>query len=184
MVQLFGAHPVYVLCVWEGDGGMNWCSKTACRMKSTFSTHSTFVASFTVFCTASDGKLGGAWEQGYNLCELYYMYVVAFFFSDERENPDDIPEFELKTRGDQVMSINYSFLWQHLEPSRLLPKLVDKLLMTEAGKQEAESYRQKFAQNAVIIYQLFGSHCSPLKLCDTLDVTGQEHIARKLLQGT
>ena len=113
------------------------------------------------------------------------MYVVvAFIFSDEQENPDDIPEHELKTRGDRVMSINYSFLWQHLEPSQLLPKLVDKLLMTEAGKQEAESYRQKFAQNAVIINQLFGSHCSPLKLCDTLDITGQEHIARKLLQGT
>ena len=112
------------------------------------------------------------------------MYVIiAIIFSDERENPDDIPEHELKTRGERVMSINYSFLWQHLEPSRLLPKLVDKLLMTEAGKQEAESYRQKFAQNAVIINQLFGSHCPPLKLCDTLDVTGQEHIARKLLQG-
>ena len=111
------------------------------------------------------------------------MYVV-FIFSDERENPDDIPEHELTTRGDRVMSINYSFLWQYLEPNRLLPKLVDKLLMTEAGKQDAESYSQKFAQNTVIINELFGSHCPPLKLCDTLDVTGQERIARKLLQGT
>ena len=82
------------------------------------------------------------------------------------------------------MSTNYSFLWQHLEPSRLLPILVDKLFMTEEGKKEAESYAQKFAQNAVIIHQLCKSHCPPLKLCDTLDVTGQEHIARKLLQGT
>ena len=87
-------------------------------------------------------------------------------------------------RGDRVMGINYSFLWQHLEPSQLLPILVDKELMTKAGKQEAELYEQKFAQNAVIINQLFGAHCPPLKLCDTLDVTGQEHIARKLLQGT
>ena len=110
--------------------------------------------------------------------------TYVFIFSDEQENPEDLPEHEFKTRGDRVMSINYSFFWQHLEPSQLLPKLVDKLLMTEAGKQEAESYRQKFAQNAVIINQLFGSHCSPLKLCDTLDITGQERIARKLLQGT
>ena len=82
------------------------------------------------------------------------------------------------------MCTNYSFLWQYLEPSRLLPILVDKLFMTETRKKEAESYTQKFAQNSVIISQLFASDCPPLKLCDTLDVTGQEHIARKLLQGT
>ena len=87
-------------------------------------------------------------------------------------------------KGARVMRTNYSFLWQYLEPSQLLPKLVDKELMTETRKKEAESYTQKFAQNAVIIDQLFGSHCPPLKLCDTLDVTGQEHIAKKLLQGT
>ena len=82
------------------------------------------------------------------------------------------------------MRTNYSFLWQHMEPNRLLPILVDKLLITETAKKEAESYTQKFAQNAVIIGQLFKSDCPPLKLCDTLDVTGQEHIAKKLLQGT
>ena len=86
-------------------------------------------------------------------------------------------------RGFHVMSTNYSFLWQHLEPSQLLPVLVDKLFMTEAGKQEAKSYAQKFAQNAVIIIQLSESHCPPLKLCDTLDVTGQEYISKKLLEG-
>ena len=112
--------------------------------------------------------------------------IVTFMFSDqdERENPEDIPEYEFSMKGCMVMRTNYSFLWQYLEPSQLLPILVDKLLMTERGKQEAESYKQKFAQNAVIINQLFHSGCPPLKLCDTLDVTGQEHIARKLLQGT
>ena len=112
--------------------------------------------------------------------------IVTFISSDEdeRENPEDIPEYELRMRGCRVMRTNYSFLWQYLEPSRLLSILVDKLLMTETAKKRAESYTQKFAQNAVIIGQLFVSDCPPLKLCDTLDVTGQEHIARKLLQGT
>ena len=112
--------------------------------------------------------------------------ILSFISSDEdeRENPEDIPEYELSMKGCIVMRTNYSFLWQYLEPSRLLPMLVDKLLMTETTKKKAESYRQKFAQNAVIINQLFTSGCPPLKLCDTLDVTGQEHIARKLLQGT
>ena len=107
-----------------------------------------------------------------------------FISSDERLDPEDIPEYKLKIRGCIVMCTNYSFLWQYLEPSRLLPILVDKLLMTETAKKKAESYTQKFAQNAVIIYELFASDCPPLKLCDTLDVTGQEHIAKKLRQST
>ena len=107
-------------------------------------------------------------------------YASTFISAGERE---DIPEFELKIRDWRAISINYSFLWQHMEPSRLLPILVDKLLLTETYKKEAESYTQRFAQNSVIINQLFQSGCPPLKLCDTLDVTGQEHIARKLLQG-
>ena len=64
------------------------------------------------------------------------MYVVVvFIFSDERENSEDFPEHELKTRGDRVISINYPFLWQHLEPSLLLSILVDKLLLTEAAEK-------------------------------------------------
>ena len=113
--------------------------------------------------------------------------VIVIFISsdqDERENPEDIPEYELSMKSARVMRTNYSFLWQYLEPSRLLLILVDKTLMTETKRKEAESYTQKFAQNAVIIDQLFASGCPPLKLCDTLDVTGQGHIARKLLQGT
>ena len=115
------------------------------------------------------------------------MYCHCHISSDEDEppeNPEDLPEYELKLRGSQVMTTNYSFLWQHLEPSQLLPILVDKLLLTKADKEKAESYKQKFAQNAVIINRLFYSDCPPLKLCDTLDVTGQKYIARKLLQGT
>ena len=125
--------------------------------------------------------------------EEYFVYtssstvsdIVTFIVSDldEPENPEDIPEYELEMKGARVMRTNYSFLWQYLEPSRLLPILVDKLLMTERAKKEAESYKQKFAQNSVIINQLFYSDCPPLKLCDTLDVTGQGHIARKLLHG-
>ena len=71
-------------------------------------------------------------------------------------------------KGARVMRTNYSFIWQYLEPGRLLPRLVDKLLLTETKKKEAESYPQKFAQNSVIIDQLFTSDCPPLKLCDTL----------------
>ena len=125
--------------------------------------------------------------------EGYFVYTnssnsitVTFIVSDldEPENLEDIPEYEFHMKGARIMRTNYSFLWQYLEPTQLLPILVDKLLMTEKAKEKAESYKQKFAQNSVIINQLFHSDCPPLKLCDTLDVTGQGHIARKLLQGT
>ena len=81
------------------------------------------------------------------------------------------------------MCTNYSFLWENLEPSQLLPKLIEKLFMTETAKKEVELYAQKFAQNSVIIQHLFLTNCPPLKLCDILDVMGQKHIARKLLHG-
>ena len=124
--------------------------------------------------------------------EGYFVYTnssnsitVTFIVSDldEPENLEDIPEYKFHMKGARIMRTNYSFLWQYLEPTQLLPILVDKLLMTEKAKEKAESYKQKFAQNSVIINQLFHSDCPPLKLCDTLDVTGQGHIARKLLQG-
>ena len=108
---------------------------------------------------------------------------IYFTGPDEKLDPEDIPEYELKMRGCIVMCTNYSFLWQYLEPSQLLPILVDKLFMTETAKKEVEKYEQKFAQNSVVIFQLFLSDYPPLKLCDTLDVMGQEHIARRLRHG-
>ena len=86
----------------------------------------------------------------------------------------------------KVICGNYSSLWQHLDPSKLLPKLVDNSLMTEAAKNEAKSYGHKFAQNSFIIDQLVRVSCPTLikQLCDALDVTGQKDLAIKLMQGT
>ena len=85
----------------------------------------------------------------------------------------------------QAMRTKYSYFWQHLEPNRpFLVKLVDKLFLTEAALKEVESYEQKFAQNSVIINQVILSDCPPPKLHDTLVVTGQGKLAKKLLQGT
>ena len=86
-----------------------------------------------------------------------------------------------------VISSNYSFLWQYLDPSQLLPKLLEKFLITEEMKEEAESY-SGYAQTSIILRGLFYDYCPPnrlFKLCDTLDtLPGQEHLGRKLLQGS
>ena len=93
----------------------------------------------------------------------------------------------LRLRSAIVISQNYSILWQYLDPSQLLPKLLDKFLITEEDNKEAKSYSQH-AQTAIILRGLFKDYTPPnrlFKLADTLDtITGQEHLGRKLLQGT
>ena len=56
--------------------------------------------------------------------------------------------------------------------------------MTEADREELNSYGHRFAQNAVIIHRVLFSDCEPLSLLDDLTNTGQGHIANKLMQGT
>ena len=88
--------------------------------------------------------------------------------------------------GALVISQNYSILWQYLDPSQLLPKLIDKFLISEEKKEEAESYSQH-PQAAIVLRGLFYDDTPPnrlFKLADTLDIIpGQEHLGRKLLQG-
>ena len=83
---------------------------------------------------------------------------------------------------------NYSFLYGHLDPDKLLPKLPEKDLMDEKQLKVVTSFHQRFAKNAVIIRVLLW-YDRPfhglLKLCDVLETTpGQEHLGRKLLKGT
>ena len=91
-------------------------------------------------------------------------------------------------RAARAIRINYSLLWQHLDASKVLPKLVHKCVISEAKKNEVESYRQSRGQNAVIIDALFFVERAPeglLAICDILQTTpGKEHIAQHILQGT
>ena len=87
----------------------------------------------------------------------------------------------------RVVRTNYSLLYGHLDAEKLLPKLPDKELITEAEFKAAESYQQRFAKNHVVIDALLKfDHPSHglLKFCDTLETTpGQEDIGKKLLEG-
>ena len=100
-------------------------------------------------------------------------------------SPINIPEYDTITKGAEVMRTNYSFIWQHLELSQeFQSKLVENSFMTEADREEVNSYGQRFAQNAVIIHRVLFSNKSPLSLREVLKNTGQGHIADKLMQGT
>ena len=88
----------------------------------------------------------------------------------------------------RVIRTNYSLLWQHLDASKVLPKLVDKSVISEAKKKEVESHQQSCGQSAVIINALFFVERTPeglLTVCDTLLTTPEkEHIAQHILRGT
>ena len=110
----------------------------------------------------------------YDLCSGY-----------EREGPEDIPEHEQGLKCGRVICTNYSLLYGHLDPEKLLPKLPEKDLISENQLEAAESVHQKFAKNVIIIRVLFW-HDRPshglLKFCDTLEtIPGQEHLGKKLL---
>ena len=99
-----------------------------------------------------------------------------------------IPEFHLQMLSGKVIRLNYSYLYQHLVFSPILQQLMlDKCILSEAMAKKVELYREKYAQNAIIISALFKWECPPgglLKLADTLAVTvEQEHIGQKLTKG-
>ena len=91
-------------------------------------------------------------------------------------------------RASRVIRTNYSLLWQHLEASKVLPKLVDKSVISETKKKEVESYHQNHGQSALIINALFSVEHTPeglLTICDVLQTAPEkEHIAQHILRGT
>ena len=106
---------------------------------------------------------------------------------NEPEGPEDIPEHEQGMKCGRVICTNYSLLYGHLDPEKLLPKLPEKGLIDEEDLVIVESFHQKFAKNVYFIRALLWydrpTH-GLLKCCDTLETTpGQEYIGRKLLNG-
>ena len=103
-------------------------------------------------------------------------------------DPATLPRHEQDMRATRVIQANYSLLWHHLDACKVLPKLVDKSVISESKKKEVESYQQSHAQNAVIFLEHFCTKYTPeglLTICDTLQTTpGKEHIAQHLLRGT
>ena len=88
-------------------------------------------------------------------------------------------------RAVRVIRTNYSLLWQHLDASKVLPKLVDKSVISEAKKKEVESYHQNYGQNALIIKAVERVPEGLLTICNVLQTTpGKEHTAQHILRGT
>ena len=103
------------------------------------------------------------------------------------KDPATLPPYEQIMRARRVIRTNYSLLWQHLDANKVLPKLVDKSVFSEAKKKEVESYQQSCGQSAVIINALSFVERTPeglLTICDTLQTTpGKEYIAQHILRG-
>ena len=109
---------------------------------------------------------------------------------DEPEDPEAIPEHKQHKQymmHASVICTNFSLLYSSLDATRILLKLPDKELITEAQLKAANSYHQQFAQNVVVIdalLRLERPSNALLKFADILETTpGQKHIAKILLQG-
>ena len=105
-------------------------------------------------------------------------------------DPATLPRHEQLMRATRVIHTNYSLLWHHLDASKVLPKLVEKSVISEAKNKEVESYQQSRGQNAVIINALFSASVKHkpeglLTICDVLQTTpGKAHVAQRILRGT
>ena len=93
-------------------------------------------------------------------------------------------------RAVRVIRTNYSLLWQHIDAGIVLPKLVDKSVISEAKKKDVESYQQSCGQNAVIINAVFSANIKfvpdgLLTICEMLQTSpGKKNIAQHILRGT
>ena len=120
--------------------------------------------------------------------ETVRFVTSALSFPTLYTDPATLPQHEQRIRASRVIRTNYSLFWQHLDASKVLPKLMDKSIISEAKKKEVESYQLSHGQNAVIIDALFchaQMHEALVTICDTLRTTaGKEHIAQHILQGT
>ena len=125
-----------------------------------------------------------AHSRNHTFCVKYSNSILFSLHTD----PAILPRHEQLMRAVRVIRTNYSLLWQHLDASKVLPKLVDKSVISEAKKKEVESYHQSHGQSAVIINALFTVERTAeglLTICDVLQTTtGKERIAQHILRGT
>ena len=102
-------------------------------------------------------------------------------------DPAALPQYEQEMRAIRVICINYSLIWQYLVAGNVLPKLMEKSVISVSKKQEVELYQQHYGQNAVIIDSVLDGGHAPeglLTICDTLQTNlGKEHIAQHILRG-
>ena len=112
------------------------------------------------------------------------------FIPSPLADPATLPRHEQIMRAVRVIRTNYSLLWQHLDAGKVLPKLVDKSVISEAKKKDVESYQQSCGQNAVIINAVFSANIKfvpegLLTICETLQTSpGKKNIAQHILRGT
>lgn len=126
-----------------------------------------------------------------NVCVMFIIFellVPVRSLLSLHIDPATLPQHEQVMRAARVIYTNYSLLWQHLDASQALPRLMERSVISESEKKEVESYQQSYGQNAVIIDAILtAEHTAErlLTICDTLQATpGKEHIAQHLIRGT
>ena len=120
--------------------------------------------------------------------ETLLFVTSALSFPTRHTDPGTLPQHEQRIKASRVIRTNYSLLWQHLDASNVLPKLMEKSIISESQKKEVKSYQQSHGQSAVIIDALFcRAHMQEalVTICDTLQtIPGKEPLGQHILRGT
>ena len=92
----------------------------------------------------------------------------------------------LKTASSaEVLRKCLSFLYQHLDPAKVLPVITEKSLLTASEAQELSSYQHDSAKSMALVCKMFSNTGDLLSLIEALKtIPGQEYIGTRLTQGT
>ena len=79
-----------------------------------------------------------------------------------------------------------SFLYQHLDPAKVLPVMTEKSLLSTSEVKELSSYQHVSAKSMALVQKMFTRPGdAELSLIEALKaIPGQEYIGTRLTQGT
>ena len=98
---------------------------------------------------------------------------------------DSFPDHLTTASFAEVLRKCLSFLYQHLDPAKVLPVITEKSLLTASEAQELSSYQHDSAKSVALVCRLFSNTGDLLSLIEALKtIPGQEYIGTILTQGT
>ena len=113
---------------------------------------------------------------------MLYFFGVLCFPLDLASLPD-----HLKIASSaEVLRKCFSFLYQHLDPAKVLPVMTEKSLLSMSQVKELSSYQHVSAKSMALVHKIFTkTGDAGLSLIEALKaIPGQEYIATRLTQGT
>ena len=119
-----------------------------------------------------------------SLTTLYSHDQFHVCFSVDVES---VPQCLKEASSAVVLRKSISFLYQHLDPDKVVPMLIEKSLLSTSEAQELASYKHGTAKSIALVDKMLHEASAVdanLSLIDTLKrIPGQQYIGARLMQG-